>query len=192
MWAIAWPFFLAAWLLLVSVFASFFFGRKGAGTDVGTGRVRLGPVQRGLRWVFFLSIGFGGAILVASLSLWLHWGRLHFRGVSVSAKVLSRSQEYDVEQATQFTRVNYEFEAKVDDQSRHFRREGKLRGVHFMPSGYVDVLHDSTDPSDSRMALESGDARDLLLSLASFLVLGVASLLLSGRSSRAGVDAGSG
>lgn len=75
------------------------------------------------------------------------------------------------------TIVTYEFEAEVDGQRRTFQREGKLRGWHLVLC--VDVLHDPADPSDSRMALESGDARELFLSLASFLVLGVASFLLS-------------
>jgi hypothetical protein len=186
MWAIGWPFFLAAWIFLFAVFASCFFGRKGAGTDDGKDRIRWQIVQRGLRWVFYLSVAFGGLILVVSLPSWIFWGQLHVRGVPVSAKVLSWSQEYDAEESRQFTRITYEFEAEVDGQRRLFQREGELRGVQLMGSGHVQVLHDPTDPANSRMALEFGDARDLLLSMASFLVLGVASFLLSRRLSYAG------
>lgn len=182
MWAIAWPFLVAAWLFLFVVFASCFFGRKGAGTAVGTDRRRWWPVRRGLRGVFYLSVGFGGLIVVVSIPLWYHWGQLHVRGVPVSATVVSSSLEYDAERSIQFTRVSYEFEAEADGQRRPFRREVALRGVHMMGCGSVDVLYDPTDPSDSRMVLEVGNACDHLLSVTSFLILAVASFLFSRRS----------
>lgn len=118
MWAILFPFFLAAWLFLFVLFASCILGRKGAGSEVGADRVRWGPVRRGLRWVIYLSAGYGGLIVVVAFPSWFHWGRLHVRGVPVSAKVLSFSLEYDTEWSRQFTRVTYEFEAEVDGQRR--------------------------------------------------------------------------
>lgn len=145
------------------------------------GRIVRRHVRRGLSWVFYLSVGYGGLILVASLPSWFYWAKLHVRGVPVWAKVLSRSLEYP-EEGRQFTLVTYEFEAEVDGQRRPFQREGKLRGWHFPLC--VRVLHDPTDPSDSRMTLESSVAHELLLSLASFLILGVASFLLSRRYGR--------
>jgi len=187
MWAILFPFFLAAWLFLFVVFVSCFFRRTGAGTDVGTDRVRWRIVRRGLRWIFYLCVGYGGLIVVVAFPSWFHWGRLHVRGVTVGAKVLSCILEYDAEWSRQFTRVTYEFEADVDGQRRPFQREGKLRGWHMlMVSGPVRVLYDPADPSDSRMAQESIGARELLGSVASFLVLGVASFLISRRLSYAG------
>jgi len=187
MWAIIFPFCLAAWLFLFVVLVSFNLGRMGAGTDVGTDRVPWRPVRRGLRWVFYLSVGYGGLIVVVTFPWWFYWGKLHVRGVPVNAKVLSCSQEYNAEWSRQFTRVTYEFEAEVDGQRRPFQREGELRGVHLlMVSGPIRVLHDPADPSDSRMVQESGAARDLLRSVASFFVLGVASFLLSRRLSHAG------
>ncbi len=184
MYAIAWPFFLAAWMFLFSVLASAPFGRTGAGTDGDPDRIRWRWfVRRGLRCVFYLSVGFGGLILVASLTSWFYWAQLHVRGVPVSARVVSRSLEYDTEWGKQFTLVTYEYEAEVDGRRRPFQREGKLKGWHF--AGSVQVLHDPSDPSDSRTVDEGGDARGLLLSLAGFLVIGVASFLLSRRLGRA-------
>ena len=185
MWAIAFPFILALWVVLVAFLLSFI-RRLAAGTDAGRDWSHWRPVRRGLRWVFYLSVGYGGLILVVGLPVWFHWGQLHVRGIPVSAKVVSRSLEYDDEQ---FTHVTYEFEAEVDGQRRPFRREGELRGWHCQESGYVQVLHDPADPSDSRMTHEFGNTRDLHLSVVSFLVLAVGSFLLSRRSRHAGPDA---
>ena len=90
MWAILWPFFLAAWMFLFAAFLTNFFGRKGALIHFATDRFRWQPVQQGLRWVFYLSVGYGSLIVVASLPMWFHWGQLHVRGVPVSATVLDR------------------------------------------------------------------------------------------------------
>lgn len=188
MWAIAFPFILAAWVVLVAVLTSFI-GRLAAGTDAGIDWSHWRPVRRGLRWVFYLSVGYGGLILVVAHPVWFYWGQLHVRGVPVSARVVSWSREYESEESRQFTLVSYEFEAEVDGQRRSFRREGELRGWHCQESGYVRVLHDPADPSDSRMTHEFGNTRNIHLSVASFLVLGVGSFLLSRRSSHAGADA---
>jgi hypothetical protein len=189
MWAMVWPFFLAAWMFLFSALCSFI-ARLAAGPHVGTNPPRWRAARRELRCVFYLSAGFGGLILVVSLPSWFYWGQLHARGVPVSARVVSHSLEYDTEWGKQYTLVTYEFEAEVDGQRRPFQREGKLKGWHIV--GSVQILHHPSDPSDSRMVHEGSDASDVLLSLASFLVLGVASFLLARRLSPAGAAAPAG
>lgn len=180
-WAIAFPFFVAAWLFLFVVMASFCLGRKDVGRELILRRVR-----RGLRSVFYLSVGYGGLIVVVAGPTWYHWAQLEVRGVAVKARVVSWSQEYDPEWGKQFSLVTYEFEAEVDGQRRPFRREGKLRSIQMMGAGQVQVLYDPADPSDSRMAIELGYEPELLMSLGSFLLLGIGSFVLARRLRNAG------
>lgn len=182
MWGIAWPFLVAVWAFLFVTFMAFFFGRKDATTFAGRNPLRWRPVRRGLQGVFALCVGFGGLILVVSLPFWIDWGKRYAGGVPVEARVASRTLGYDAENSRHYTTVTYEFEAEADGGRRLFRREADLRGTHFLESGSVRVLYPPADPSDSRMVLEFTDARDVLLSLTSFVVLGVASFALLGRS----------